>query len=133
MKWIFFLAILEFCAFYIEYKNAKFTEINFRDRTNVKYFMQTQLLRFCKDTSKVSSLPLLKTTTKLTHSLPAKKKITITWMELETNKIQNVSKPYIKIPSGKRWKIWKLQRLFGKIWIKKQHNFSKNKLFSSSQ
>ena len=34
-----FLAILKLCAFYIEHKNTKFTEINFRGRTNVKYFM----------------------------------------------------------------------------------------------
>ena len=90
-----FLAILEFCAFYIEYKKVKFTAINFRGRTNVKYFMQTQVLRFCKDTAKVSSLPLLKITTKSTHFLPAKKKIPILWIELQTNKIQKVSKPYI--------------------------------------
>ena len=90
-----FLAILELCAFYIEYKNAKFTEINFRGRTNVKYLMQTQLLRFCKNTAKVSSLPLLKVTTKSTHFLPARKKIPILWIELQTNKIQKVSKPYI--------------------------------------
>ena len=38
--------------------------INFRSQTNVKYFMQTQLLRFYKDTTKVSSLPLLKITAK---------------------------------------------------------------------
>ena len=38
--------------------------INFRGRTNVKYFTQTQLLRFYKDTAKVSSLPLLKIATK---------------------------------------------------------------------
>ena len=61
-----FLAIKEFCA--------KFTGINFLGRTNVKYLMQTQLLRFCKNTAKVSSLPLLKITTKSTHFLPAKKK-----------------------------------------------------------
>ena len=90
-----FLAILGFCAFYIEYKKVKFTAINFRGRTNVKYFMQTQVLRFYKDTAKVSSLPLLKKTTKSTHFLPAKKKIPILWTELQTNKIQNVSKPYI--------------------------------------
>ena len=39
-----FLAILELCAFYIEYKKVKFTAINFCGRTNVKYFMQTQVL-----------------------------------------------------------------------------------------
>ena len=90
-----FLTVLELCAFYIEYKNAKLTEINFRGRTNVKHFMQTQLLRFCKETAKVSSLPLLKTNTTSTHFLPAKKKIPILWTELQTNKIQKVSKPYI--------------------------------------
>ena len=82
-----FLAIKEFCA--------KFTGINFLGRTNIKYLMQTQLLRFCKNTAKVSSLPLLRITTKSTHFLPAKKKIPILWIELQTNKIQKVSKPYI--------------------------------------
>ena len=67
-----FLAILEFCAFYIEHKNVKFTGINFRGRTNVEYLMQTQLLRLCKNTAKVSSLPLLEVTTTSTHLLPAK-------------------------------------------------------------
>ena len=52
-----FLAILEFCAFLFEYKNAKFTGINFCGRTNVKYFMQTQLLRFYNDTAKFLSFP----------------------------------------------------------------------------
>ena len=61
-------AILELCAFYMEYKNAKLTEISFRGRNNVKYFMQTQLLRFGKDTAKVSSL-LLKTPTQHIFSL----------------------------------------------------------------
>ena len=89
-----FLAILELCAFYIECKKVKFTAINFRGRTNVKYFMQRHLLRFCKDTAKVSSLPLLKITTKSTHFLPAKKKIPILWIELQANKIQKVSKLY---------------------------------------
>ena len=88
------LAILELCAFYIGYKNARFTEINFRGRTNVKYFMQTQLLQLFKNTTEVSSLPLLKITTKSTHFLPAKKKIPILWIKLQTNKIQKVSKPY---------------------------------------
>ena len=40
--------------------NVNLTQINFCGRTNVKYFMQTQLLRFCKDTAKVSSPPLVK-------------------------------------------------------------------------
>ena len=75
-----FLAILEFCAFFIQYKTAKFTGINFYSRTNVKYFMQTQLLRFCK----VFSLPLFKIFTKSTHFLAAKKKIPVLWIELQT-------------------------------------------------
>ena len=51
-----FLALLELCAFYIEFKKVKFTVTNFRGRTNVKHLIQTQLLRFCKDTTtKVSS------------------------------------------------------------------------------
>ena len=31
-----FLAMLELCAFYIEYKKVKFAAINLRGRTNVK-------------------------------------------------------------------------------------------------
>ena len=80
-----FLAILELCAFYIEYKKVKFTAINFLGRISLKYFMQIQLLRFCKVTTKVSSLPLLKITTKSTHFLLAKKKIPIPWIELKIN------------------------------------------------
>ena len=41
-------------------KKVKFMAINFRSRTNVKDFMQTQILRFCKGTAKFSSLPMLK-------------------------------------------------------------------------
>ena len=87
--------------------------------------MQTQLLRLYKDTAKVSSLPLLKITTKSTNFLPVKKKIPILWIEIQTNKIQKVSKPYIQTPSGKSLQIAK--------------TFSKNmekrikKLFSPSQ
>ena len=67
--------------------------INFRGRANVKYFTQTQLLRFYKNTTKVSSLPLLKITTNSTHFLLAKKtlKMPILWIELQTNKIRKVS------------------------------------------
>ena len=90
-----FLAILELCASCIKYKKLKFTAINFHGGTIVKYFMQTQVLQFCKDTAKVSSLPLLKITTKSTHFPPPKKKIPILWIEIQTNKIKKVSKPYI--------------------------------------
>ena len=69
--------------------------------------MQTQLLPFCKDAIKVSSLPLLKITTKSTHPPPAKK-MPILWIELQTNKIQQVSKPYIKTPSGKKFANYRL-------------------------
>ena len=69
--------------------------VNFRGRIIVKYFMQTQPLRFYKDTAKVSSLPLSKITTKSAHFLPANKKTPIPWTELQTNEIQKVSKPYI--------------------------------------
>ena len=34
-----FLAVLEFCAFCVEYNNEKFMEINFRSRANVKHFI----------------------------------------------------------------------------------------------
>ena len=63
--------------------------------TSVKHSMQTQFLRFCKDTAKVFSFPLLKITTKSTHSLPAKNMIPILWFELQTNETRKVSKPYI--------------------------------------
>ena len=76
-------------------KKKKFTAINFRGQTNVKYFMKIQALKFCKDTLKVPFLPLLKITTKSTHFLPAKKKVSTLWIELQTNKMQKVSKPYI--------------------------------------
>ena len=66
-----FLAMLELCAFYIEYKKVKFKAIGFRGRINVKYFMQTQILRFCKDTAELSSRPFLKITSKSTLFLPA--------------------------------------------------------------
>ena len=90
-----FFAILELCGFYIEYKKVKLKAINFCGRANVKYFMQTQVLRCSKDNAKVSSVPLLKITTKSTNFFPAKKKIPMLWIELQTNKIQEVSKPYI--------------------------------------
>ena len=50
--------------------------INFRGRASVKYFIQIQPLQFCKDTAKVSSLHLLKITTKSTYFLPCEKEET---------------------------------------------------------
>ena len=35
-----YLAILQLCAFYIEYKHVKFKAINFSGQTSAKYFMQ---------------------------------------------------------------------------------------------
>ena len=67
------------------YFTSSITATNFSGRTSIKYFfMQTQLLRFCKDTAKDCSLPLLEITTKSNHFLPAKK-IPILWIELQTN------------------------------------------------
>ena len=50
--------------------------INFRGRASVKYFIQIRLLQFCKDTAKVSSLHLLKITTKSTYILPCEEEDT---------------------------------------------------------
>ena len=95
-----FLAILEYEHFTSsikkKYKRKYKNHGNkFFGRTNFKYFMQTDLLQFCKDTVKASSRPLLNITTKSTHFLPAKKKKPILWIELPTNKIQRVPNPYI--------------------------------------
>ena len=77
---------------YIGYKKINFMAISFRCRTNVKHFMQTQLLRFCKDTAKVSSFPLLKITTKSTHFLPAKKKILrLNFKQIKYKRSQNLT------------------------------------------
>ena len=35
-----YLAILQLCAFYIEYKHVKLKGINFSGQTSAKYFMQ---------------------------------------------------------------------------------------------
>ena len=56
--------------------------------------METQLLRFCGDTAKVSSLSLLQISTKSTQFIAAVK-IPILLIEPKTNKIQKVLKPYI--------------------------------------
>ena len=69
--------------------------INFRGRTNVKYFMQTQPLPFYKDNVKVSSLPLLKITIKSIHFLPARKNMPILWIEIQTKNKKRSPKPYI--------------------------------------
>ena len=66
--------------------------INFLGRTDVKYFMQTQLLRFCKDAAKVSSLPLLKITTESTHFLFVKKKIPICGLNFKQMKYKRSQK-----------------------------------------
>ena len=80
-----FLTILELCTFYIDYKNVKFKAINFSGRPSVKYFMQTKLLQFYKDTAKISSLSLLKITVKPTHSLPCEEEANNT-MDRTSNK-----------------------------------------------
>ena len=98
-----FLAILEFCAFCMEYKNPKFTGINFRGRTNVEYSMQIQHLRFYKDTAKVF-FSLLKITTKSTHFLPAKKKIEycgLNFKQIKHKRSQNLTYKHRRVV--KKW------------------------------
>ena len=124
--------------------------INFRGRANVKYFMQTQVLRFYKDIADVSSLPLLKITTKSIHFLSAKKKTqkqpsrgvlrkrcaenmlqdnnTMNVKQIKYNRSQNLTSKHRAVK-----KICKLRGLFQKLRKKKQHNLKKNRLFSSSQ
>ena len=43
-----FLAILELCAFYIDYKKVKLTAINFRGRINVNILCKHSLCDFVK-------------------------------------------------------------------------------------
>ena len=73
-KWIIFSDTGVICILHRVQKGIKFMAINFRGRTNVKCFMQTQLLRFCQDTGKVSALPLLKVCTKWTYFFPARRR-----------------------------------------------------------
>ena len=69
-----FLAVLEFCAFYIEYKNAKLTGINFVVELMLNILCKHSFSYFVKISQKF--LPsLVKITTKSTHFVPAKKKI----------------------------------------------------------
>ena len=128
--WSIFLAILELCAFYMEYREVKFTATNVRSQIDAKYFMKTQLLRFYKDTAKGSSLPLIKITTKSTYFLPAKKQIPILCIKFQTNKIQKIWKPYIYHRVVKNLQI---ARTFLENVNKEATLFFKNKLFSSSQ
>ena len=124
--------------------------INFRGRANVTYFMQTQVLRFYKDIAEVSSLPLLKLTTKSIHFPSAKKKTqkrpsrgvlrkrcaenmlqdnnTMNVKQIKYNRSQNLTSKHRAVKKN-----CKLRGLFQKLRIKKQHNFFKNRLFSSSQ
>ena len=121
-----FLATLELCTFYINHKKVKFMAINCRGRTNVKYFMQTHVFQFCKDTAKVSSRTLLKRTTKSTHFIPAQKKTPILSNEHQTNKYkrsQNLTSKHRAI------KICKLQRLFQKMWKRSNLIFQKISYF----
>ena len=69
--------------------------------------MQTQLLQFCKDTTEVSSLPLLKITTKLTHFLPVKNKIPILWMNIIQIKEKRSQSLISKYQVGKKVQIAK--------------------------
>ena len=119
-----FLAILELelCAFYIKYKKVKFIVINFRGRTNVKYFMQTQLLQFCKDTAKVSSLPLLKIITNSTHFFQCCR---LNFKQIKYKKPQNITS---KHRAAKNLETAKTFFVFF-FYFFDSKNFSKNKFF----
>ena len=54
--------------------------------------MQTQLLQFCKDAVKASSILLQEIATKSTYFFSAKKKIPILWTEPQINKNRKVFK-----------------------------------------
>ena len=73
----YFLAVLELCAFYIKYKNVKFTAINL-GRASVKY--ADTAFTILKIPKKVR--PLLEITIKSTQFLLSKQKIPIPWIEL---------------------------------------------------
>ena len=70
-----------FCAFYIKYKTQNSRELTFVVEPMLGILCKHSFCDFV--TAKVSSLPLLKITTKSTHFLPAKKKITLLWIELQ--------------------------------------------------
>ena len=104
----------------------KFMVINSRGLTNVKYFLcKHSFLQFCKDTAKVTPLPLLKITTKSTHFLTAKKEIPTLWNVLETNKCkrsQNLTSKYQAIKNMQIAKIFsknvnKEVEQFFKKWV----------------
>ena len=62
--------------------------------------MQTQLLRFCKDTAKVSSLPFLKITTKSKHFLLAKKRYQycgLNFKQINYKRSQNLTSKHLAV------------------------------------
>ena len=89
-------------------------ETNFHGQTNVKYFMQTQVLWFCKDTAKVSSLPLLKITTKSIH-FPLRRRryqyCGLNFKQIKYKRSQNLTSKHRAVKN--------LQIFFQKMWIKK--------------
>ena len=87
-----FLVILELYAFYIEHKKVKFMQLTFEVEPMLNILSKHSFCSFVKIMRKFFPFPLLKTTTKSTHFFSAKKK---KWIELQTNKVQKVSKPYI--------------------------------------
>ena len=82
---------------------VKFMGINFCGQANVKYFQQMQLLRFYKDTTKVSSLPLFKITTKSTNFLCVKKKTQkqLSRLGLRKSCSENLQQIYRRTPMPK--------------------------------
>ena len=89
--------------------------------------MQT-FLRFYKDTAKLSSLPLLKITTKSTATTTRYQYCGLNFKQIKCKRSQNLTSEHQAVK-----KCANCKDFFQKLWIKKQYNFSKNKLFSSSQ
>ena len=79
-----FLGIMELRTFYTYYKNEKLKAINFSGQTNI--LCRHSFCDIVKITKKFLPFPLLEITTKSTYFPPAKKKIPILWIDLQTNK-----------------------------------------------
>ena len=80
--------------------------INFRGQTNVKYLTQTQLLRFYK----VSSLPVLKITTKSTATTRRYQYRELSFKQIKYKRSQNLTSKHQALKA-----FYKLQRLFLKL------------------
>ena len=80
------LAILELCTFYIDYKNVNSKQLTLVVKSMLNILCRHSFCDFVKIPQKFLPLPMLETITKSTYFHPAKKKIPILWIELQTNK-----------------------------------------------